>query len=248
MTNVAADLERVLARVPAAVYVAEPGLDGRRLYMSEHIEVLSGYPAKRWIEDATLWREVIHPDDLSGRVADEAHWSSSATDGRVVSSEYRLLRPDGATVWMHDAARLAWVDNAVVWVGVLTDVSESRGVLSAAAAGEAHFRSLAEWSPDALLQIDPEGRIAYVSPAALTVTPGLFSFQSGQSWVELIHPEEQPQAEAFHAAIWAGEETARLRFRAMGSEDYLEATGRLIRGLGGAGTGLALSLRRVQVD
>lgn len=251
VTNLVADLEHVLARVPAAVYVAEPGLEGRRIYMSEHIEVISGYPAKRWTGERSLWRDVIHPDDLSGRLADEEHWSSSPTDGRVVSSEYRLVRADGLTVWVHDVARLAWIDDAVMWVGVLTDISESRGVLSAAAAGEAHFRSLAEWCPDALIQLDADGRILYASPAALSITPGLFAFSAGQNWLELVHPADHAQARTFRELILAGEESARLRFRAAGAEQpdaYLEATGRLIRSLGGAGEGLALSIRTVQPD
>jgi PAS domain S-box-containing protein len=169
----------------------------------------------------------------------------------VVSSEYRLVRPDGSVVWVHDVARLAWVDDTVMWVGVLTDVTESRGVLKAAAAGEAHFRSLAEWSPDAQIQVDLDGRIVYASPAALTIAPGLFSFHAGQSWLELIHPKDQPLAQAFSDRLLAGEEPARLRFRAAGSEagsDYLEATGRLIRSATGEGAGLALSIRLAQAD
>jgi PAS domain S-box-containing protein len=241
------DLEQALALAPAAVYVAEPGLEGRRLYVSDYIETLSGHPAQAWMANPRLWRELIHPDDLSGRLADEAHWSSREPDGRTVSSEYRLIRADRSTVWVRDDARLVWMNQAQVWVGVLYDISHSRGVLAAAAAGEAHFRSLAEWSPDALLHLDVRGRIVYASPATATLAPGLVGFHAGQSWLELVHPQDRQTAGAFMSGLLAGDEGARLRFRGV-SEDptaqWLEAIGRLIRGAGDAPAGIALSIRR----
>jgi len=241
------DLEQVLALAPTAVYVAEPGLEGRRLYMSAYIETLSGHPAQEWVSNPRLWRELIHPDDLSGRLADEAHWSSREPDGRAVSSEYRLLRPDHSTVWVREEARLVWMSQAMVWVGVLSDITHSRGVLAAAAAGEAHFRSLAEWCPDALLHLDVRGRIVYASPATATLAPGFISFHAGQSWLELVHPQDRQTAGAFMAGLLAGDEGARFRFRGVSeplATQWLEAIGRLIRGAGDSAVGIALSVRR----
>lgn len=237
----------MLALVPSAVYVAEPGVAGARLYVSEHIEEISGYPAESWMSSPTLWRDLIHPEDAPGRLADEARWANEIPDGRVCSSEYRLIRPDGSSVWVLDVARLTSLDGSALWVGVVHDVSHLRGVLAAAAAGEAHFRSLAEWSPDALLQVDLDGQIIYASPAARTVFPGRIGFHTGQSLLDLVDPDDRIRTERFIARLTAGEEPSPLRFGAAegdGAVRQLEATGRLMRSAHGVPTGVALSVRR----
>jgi PAS domain S-box-containing protein len=243
--NLTVNLGALLAQAPAALYVAEPGVTGQRLFVSDHIEVISGHPPRSWTASPTLWRDVIHPQDVAGRLSDEAYWASCEPDGRVVSSEYRLIRRDGQTAWVRDVARLTTLEGRPVWIGVLHDISESRGVLAAAADGEAHYRSVAEWCPDALLQLDLEGRIIYASPATNEIAPGLFGFHAGQSWLGLVHPEDREQARLFADALSAGHDARRLQFRTGGGDaEYLEATGRPIRAASGAPSGIALSIRR----
>jgi PAS domain S-box-containing protein len=150
-------------------------------------------------------------------------------------------------VWVREDARLVWMNQSMVWVGVLHDISHSRGVLAAAAAGEAHFRSLAEWCPDALLHLDVRGRIMYASPATAALAPGFVGFHSGQSWLELVHPQDRQTAGAFISGLLAGDEDARLRFRGSGEQpasQWLEAIGQVIRAVGDAPAGIALSIRR----
>jgi PAS domain-containing protein len=53
----------LLARVPAIVYVADPGEDGRWHYASPQIEQILGYTPEEWCADPDLWADRLHPDD-----------------------------------------------------------------------------------------------------------------------------------------------------------------------------------------
>jgi len=53
----------LVERVPAVVYVAEPGSSGSWSYVSPQIERMLGFTAQEWMADPEMWFRQIHPDD-----------------------------------------------------------------------------------------------------------------------------------------------------------------------------------------
>ena len=51
----------LLARVPAIVYIADPGETGRWHYVSPQIEQILGYTPAEWCADPELWAEPAAP-------------------------------------------------------------------------------------------------------------------------------------------------------------------------------------------
>ncbi|HET6208903.1 MAG TPA: EAL domain-containing protein, partial [Jatrophihabitans sp.] len=116
-------LDGLVDRLPAAIYVAEPGATGRWLYASPQIEQILGYRADELIADASLWARQLHPADRERVLQGEEHGPRA---GRT-QSEYRMVRRDGQLVWVLDDALVAEVDSyGVVQHGLLYEITERK--------------------------------------------------------------------------------------------------------------------------
>jgi PAS domain S-box-containing protein len=87
-------------RLPAIVYVAEPGIGAPWHYVSPRIEATLGYTPEEWRADPMIWYRRLHPDDRDRVMAEEGRSSV----GEPLVSEYRMIARDGRTVWVRDEA------------------------------------------------------------------------------------------------------------------------------------------------
>jgi diguanylate cyclase (GGDEF)-like protein/PAS domain S-box-containing protein len=114
----------LIDRLPAAVYVAEPGEEGRWRYVSPHIERMLGYTPSEWTEDPHLWAERLHPDDRARVLEEESHDVSGDTP---ITTEYRLMTRDNDIVWVRDEAVMRVDAEGIRYYdGLLTDVTERK--------------------------------------------------------------------------------------------------------------------------
>ena len=58
---------------------------------------LSGYPPERWASEPNFFFSIVHPDDVH---AVRGEHLDAARSGAPYKGEFRLVRPDGATVWV----------------------------------------------------------------------------------------------------------------------------------------------------
>ena len=115
----------LIERLPAVVYVAEPGPHGRWHYISPQIEEMLGFSAQQWVDDPGLWASRVHPDDLA-RVLDEEREDGGAAAG-TVASEYRMVARDGRIIWVRDEAVLRYGDDGTPhYDGLLMDVTDRK--------------------------------------------------------------------------------------------------------------------------
>jgi diguanylate cyclase (GGDEF)-like protein/PAS domain S-box-containing protein len=112
---------RLVERLPAISYVAEPGAEGRWHYVSPQIEALLGYTRQEWLGDPGMWARCVHPDDRT-RVLEEEE-----RDAGTGGTEYRMVGRDGRVVWVRDEAVLrSRADGSARYDGILTDVTERK--------------------------------------------------------------------------------------------------------------------------
>jgi diguanylate cyclase (GGDEF)-like protein/PAS domain S-box-containing protein len=117
----------LLARVPAIVYIAEPGGYGPWHYVSPQIEQILGYTPAAWCADPEMWVSRLHPDDRDWVL--EREDALTGADPDTPALEYRLLHRDGRVVWIRDDAVLARDESGELrWHGVLSDVTERKQV------------------------------------------------------------------------------------------------------------------------
>jgi diguanylate cyclase (GGDEF)-like protein/PAS domain S-box-containing protein len=125
------------------------------LLITPGIEKLYGYSYIDFYKDLDLWKRVIYPDDLA--VLDER--AQKLARGEAVTSEYRIVRPDGEVRWISDRGfpTLDGKGNFVDFNSVLFDITDRKE-------SEDRYRSLVEMSPDIIAVVSRE-KIEYMNEA-----------------------------------------------------------------------------------
>ena len=119
----------LIERLPAVVYVAEPGPEGPWLYVSQQIEQLLGYEREQWLSDPTMWANRVHPDDLESVLASEDE--DLAGTSTSFETEYRMVTRDGRIVWVRDEAVLRRDhEGRPRYDGLLIDVTDRKRIES----------------------------------------------------------------------------------------------------------------------
>jgi diguanylate cyclase (GGDEF)-like protein/PAS domain S-box-containing protein len=115
-------LGRLVAQLPAILYVSDPGIDGRWHYVSAGIEQILGFTPSEWLADPGLWARQMHADDRE-RIFER----ETLLEQPGLPDEYRLHDRAGSIVWVRDeAALVADEDGRVRWHGVLSDISDRK--------------------------------------------------------------------------------------------------------------------------
>lgn len=114
--------------LPAVVYIAEMGPDGRWHYVSPQIRDLLGYEPEEWMADPGNWYDAVHPDDREHALSFEVEkWIGHSA---VPAAEYRMRRKDGDYIWVLERASLVPENKGkpALWHGVMQDITEIKRV------------------------------------------------------------------------------------------------------------------------
>jgi diguanylate cyclase (GGDEF)-like protein/PAS domain S-box-containing protein len=125
------------------------------LLITSGIEKLYGYSSEEFYKDNTLWKKVIHPDDHYVLEQREGRLSQ----GKAVTSIYRIIRPDGEVRWIQDRGIPVLDEHGVFidFTSVLFDITDRQE-------SEGRYRSLVEMSPD-LIAVYSRGKLDYINEA-----------------------------------------------------------------------------------
>jgi PAS domain S-box-containing protein len=116
---------QVISSISDHIYVSKVVEDGDpvNLYLSPHIETLSGYPLEKFANDWRFWASVlIHPDDRALAAAQ----AMILKRGQNSEVEYRLVQADGEVIWVRDSARVHSVGYDKIIYGVVSDITERK--------------------------------------------------------------------------------------------------------------------------
>lgn len=111
-------------QVPAITYLDSVDPPQQTVAISEQTTTILGYTPDEWYADPSLWRKLVHPDDLDRLQAAER------LGGFPEGIEYRMIAKDGRIVWVHDRSRLISDGEGIAryWLGVLVDTTDRRRV------------------------------------------------------------------------------------------------------------------------
>jgi PAS domain S-box-containing protein len=157
--DMARRLLSLMNNLPGAPYQGKP--DWTVSFIGADILAITGYTAEEIVEGRIRWRDLIHPEDAP-EVRRKYREAVAARKERV-RAEYRLVRKDGAVVWVADRRFLSYdgegrfdhVD------GLVLDITERK-------ASDERLR-LTQFTvdhyPDGACWLDGEGRLLYVNDA-----------------------------------------------------------------------------------
>jgi PAS domain S-box-containing protein len=172
----------LVERIPEAITYIH-ALDENRslLYVSPQVEAILGYPALQFMQDPQIWYDSIHPDDYENTMT---QIEVSETSGQVFNLEYRVVRKDGQSAWLHDVCTLVRDENGrpSSLLGVAFDITGRRQMEEALRESEAKYRSIFENAMEGIYQSTPEGRYLSANPALARMS----GFSSPEEMIEQI--------------------------------------------------------------
>jgi PAS domain S-box-containing protein len=134
------------------------------------------------------WVKAIHPDD---REKVSLNWDQAVKTGKLFENEVRYMDSSGVATWCFVRAvpQLDASGSVIGYVGALTDITERRRAEIALRGGENRFRELLESAPDAMVIVDPQGKIVLVNKQTETIF-GYTREQLLGSPVEILIPQD----------------------------------------------------------
>ncbi|MCJ7832543.1 MAG: diguanylate cyclase, partial [Actinobacteria bacterium] len=117
--------QALVEQIPAVLYMDPIDVQGAAIYVSPQVEEILGVTQEDYLADPDMWRKLAHPDDLE-KV--EADYISFLETGQPEASDYRMVRPDGRVVWIHDRATILHDEKGEPFVtqGVMFDVTKQK--------------------------------------------------------------------------------------------------------------------------
>ena len=153
----------LIEQVPAIVYTAAFGEEGRWSFVSAQVERLLGWTPEEWMADPRSWIKSIHPDDRE-RVIEDEHPLKDAGD--QLRSEYRMVARDGRVLWVRDAATVIVGEGGeLLMQGLMLDVTDLKRAQDAVLENEEKYCTLVQTSQDLIWAIDLENRFTFVNDA-----------------------------------------------------------------------------------
>jgi two-component system cell cycle sensor histidine kinase/response regulator CckA len=203
----------LIEQLPLVTYLDGLVPERHALYISPEIEALTGYPPERWLADAQFIWKVMHPDDQ-----ERARNEIEAWEGPRVTTEYRIVKADGDTVWVRNvAARIRDAEGVDRYVqGFCFDITEEKLAELDLRAAEERYRRLTESLPLATYSIgeDPD-RSFYVSPQIeeLTGFPQEDFLARRLRVSSIVHPDDRERMIADYRAIRESEQNRTSEYR-----------------------------------
>ncbi len=128
-------------------------LDGTRmLYANPVAERIYGRPFEELLTNQDYWIEAIHSDDRSYVLKN----LTSLLDREQIEQEYRIVRPDGSVIWLHDRIKVVRdaTGKPLCVGGIGTDISAIRE-------SQALYASLVESLPLHVIRKDIDGKVVF---------------------------------------------------------------------------------------
>jgi PAS domain S-box-containing protein len=119
-----------------------------------------------------VWRQLLHPDDLE--IA-QARITLAVQQGKPLDNEYRIVRSDGRTRWIHSLGNTTCdpPGHPIRMAGICLDVTERKRIEESLQETEAILQAALDQSTAGIAIAEaPSGKLRYVNDAGLLIRGG----------------------------------------------------------------------------
>ena len=134
----------------------------------------------------------------------------------LATLELELYRKDGSSFWSGNTYSLIRdaLGQPLAILGTGRDITESKKAQVALEGSEKRFRALIEHNTDAIVLVDPRGRVLFESPAYSRMTGRDVNERLGRSSFEFVHPQDLPDhSRVFNELVHSPGRIAHSTFR-----------------------------------
>ncbi|MGB1109470.1 MAG: PAS domain S-box protein [Gammaproteobacteria bacterium] len=159
---------------------------GDTVVNQRYVEIF-GSPKSGFVEPRDSWVNSIHPDDVDRVLEEGRKYREGETDHYEV--EYRALRDYEVRWVVTKGAAVDWHEDGTVrrMVGTVADFTERKHTEEALAESEERSRLILGSVTDGIFGLDPEGKTAFVNPAALKLLKTTEDALLDQSMHDMVH-------------------------------------------------------------
>ena len=118
-------IKSIISNLIGFTYRCKPDEEWTMLFITEQVEEITGYKPEAFTGQGMSFASVVHPDDLD---LARAGISGAIAGRKKFDLDYRLVKKDGNTVWVHEAGRGVYdKDGNVLFIdGIITDISDKK--------------------------------------------------------------------------------------------------------------------------
>lgn len=134
------------------------------LWVSDNIEVISGFPSAAFLQNADLWASRLHPVDREQVLLA----FQRLPETRTISTEYRWRVADGTYRWFLDNAVLQKNPDGTAWeiVGIWIDITAQKEIVDSLRETNERLTALIHASPVGIVILDAVGNCQLWNRAA----------------------------------------------------------------------------------
>ena len=181
----------LVEQLPLVTYIDALTATASGIYASPQIERLLGYTPEQWTDDPEIFAKLLHPDDRDRVLELVDHCNHT---GEPFRADYRLIRADGAVVWVQDESLVVCDEEGrpLFTQGYLLDVTEKK---------QAELRLIAEQNVARVLAdaTSVEGAIPRVTDAVC----GTFGWAAGRAWLRDLGGPRAGNGNGVASRVWA---------------------------------------------
>ncbi|MFP6851171.1 MAG: PAS domain S-box protein [Pseudomonas sp.] len=212
----------LVANLPGAVYRCHNDADWSMSYLSEEIQVLSGYPASDFINSRVRsFSSVVHPDDLP------ITYRAVAAIEQQKSFEltYRLLHADGHSVWVREKGRGEYNSQGQLqWIsGFIWDISDRKAIEDQLRLSQQRFSSAFSTAPQGMALVSLQGQWLEVNEVLCEMLGYSREQLLNSNFQQLTHPDDL-DTDLLHIEELLAGEVSNYQME----KRYLDSQGRII--------------------
>lgn len=163
------------------------------IFISGPCQKITGYSREDFLNDKSLLKSIIHPDDVKSYREHEECRNSDPCG--ILSLDFRIVNRDGEFRWIEHKCMPLLGDGLEVegyWISN-RDITATREAEGALRESREKYRDLVENINEVIFSLDKDGIFTYVSPVVETLDGGFdYTVEElvGKSFTTFIHPDD----------------------------------------------------------